>query len=185
MTSGETSPPPQLETVVTYLELGERPGITARDLPPGLAIEHVEQPAVSLYRDVFRRVGDPWLWFERKTLDDDALRRIIEHPDVEVHLLLEGRRAVGLAELDFCRPPDAELAYFGIEPRLLGQGVGGAFFDRVVELAWSRPIARFWLHTCTLDHPRALDFYRGKGMTVFKSVEQTVVDPRTQPFWDS
>ncbi len=31
--------------------------------------------------------------------------------------------------------------------------------NRALEIAWARPIRRFWVHTCTLDHPGALPLY--------------------------
>jgi hypothetical protein len=32
-------------------------------------------PASDKYRTLFRRVGEPWLWFSRLVIPDDALRR--------------------------------------------------------------------------------------------------------------
>jgi hypothetical protein len=33
---------------------------------------------------------------------------------------------------------------------------------------------RFWVHTCTLDHPGALSNYRARGMSLFKTEVETV-----------
>jgi hypothetical protein len=40
--------------------------------------------------------------------------------------------------------------------------------NRAIERAWSRPIRRFWAHTCTLDHPSALGFYKRSGFRPFR-----------------
>ena len=45
-------------------------------------------------------------------------------------------------------------------------------------LAWRKHVARVWVHTCTLDHPRALDFYRKAGFTAISRTIETFADPR-------
>ena len=175
---------PVFETTVTYLEMTDRPELRRADLPQGFAIDREPRIDLGLYRELYRLVGDPWLWFERKKLDDDELRAVVHDPRVELLVLREGGAGVGLAELDLRSPPDVELVYFGVAPRLIGRGVGRAFFDAVLEAAWAPGIERFWLHTCTLDHPRALPFYLDAGFEPYRTERQTVVDPRTQPFWN-
>jgi hypothetical protein len=44
--------------------------------------------------------------------------------------------------------------------------------------AWSRPLRRLWLHTCTLDHPDALAFYIRSGFVPFKRQIEIHDDPR-------
>ena len=51
---------------------------------------------------------------------------------------------------------------------------------RALERAWSRPISRFWVHTCTLDHQAAVEFYQRSGFTAFKRGVEVVDDPRLQ-----
>jgi GNAT superfamily N-acetyltransferase len=172
-----------IETTVTYLELSNRPEPRPGALPEGFAVERVPAPDVGFYRDLYRRVGDPGLWFERKKLDDAELAAVIRDPQVEILVLRQKRAAVGLAELDFRTPPDVELAYFGLVPELIGAGLGGPFFERVLDAAFARRPERFWLHSCTLDHPRALDFYLAQGFTVFKTEQHAVPDPRGEPWW--
>ena len=47
-----------------------------------------------------------------------------------------------------------------------------------LQRAWAKGIARVWVHTCTLDHPRALGFYRAAGFTPYKRTVETFDDPR-------
>ena len=44
--------------------------------------------------------------------------------------------------------------------------------------AWARPIARFHVHTCTLDSPGALSFYRRSGFTPVRQQIEIAADPR-------
>jgi hypothetical protein len=50
--------------------------------------------------------------------------------------------------------------------------------SKAIDLVWSHPIRRFWLHTCTLDHPRALPFYLRAGFTAYKREIEIADDPR-------
>jgi GNAT superfamily N-acetyltransferase len=50
----------------------------------------------------------------------------------------------------------------------LGQGLGRYFLQWTIGKAWSYQPRRFWLHTCTLDHPAALPTYQKAGFTFYK-----------------
>ena len=50
--------------------------------------------------------------------------------------------------------------------------------NRGQEIAWSHPIKRLWLHTCTFDHPAALAFYQRSGFRPFRRQIEVVNDPR-------
>jgi hypothetical protein len=51
--------------------------------------------------------------------------------------------------------------------------------NHALETAWSHPIERFWLHTCTLDHPNALAFYRRTGFVPYERKVEVYDDPRS------
>jgi hypothetical protein len=50
--------------------------------------------------------------------------------------------------------------------------------NRAIALAFSQPIERFWLHTCTLDHPGAIAFYRRSGFVPVRLAVEVTDDPR-------
>jgi GNAT superfamily N-acetyltransferase len=108
-------------------------------------------------------------------LSDAALAAIVQDPAVAVHVLYQRGTPAGYAELDFRSPPDVQLAYFGLLPDFIGQGLGGAFLDWVIREAWQHDPYRLWVHTCTLDHPRALPVYRQHGFVPYK--RETEPDP--------
>ena len=72
---------------------------------------------------------------------------------------------------------DIELVAFPQSGLLLRDGTT-EMMNRALEKAWARPIGRFWVHTCTLDHPAALAFYQRSGFTVFKRGVEVDDDPR-------
>lgn len=77
----------------------------------------------------------------------------------------------GFAELDRRRPGEVELVQFGLMGDFLGQGLGTWFLQWTIDRAWSYRPTRFWLHTCTLDHPAALSFYKKAGFAEYKREE--------------
>lgn len=170
-------PAGKLAAVVTYLEMTERPAPRAeRAQAPGV-LRHVPMPDAAWYRDLHARIGQDWVWFSRLTLGEAALARTITAPGIEVHALEVEEEAEGLIEFDV-RGEDCEIVFFGITPRLIGGGAGRWLMNRALDLAWEKPIARLWLHTCTLDHPRALDFYIRSGFIPYRRAVEIADDPR-------
>lgn len=168
----------KIAAVVTYLEMHEKPATRPAPTEVCWRLAAVEQPEIEWYRDLFRRVGEDWLWFSRLLLSDDELQGILKHPDIVFYALqLEGQDE-GILELDFRKEGECELAFFGISPKLLGLGAGRWMMNQALDLAWSRPIKRLWLHTCTLDHPQALTFYQRSGFTPYRREVEVADDPR-------
>lgn len=170
--------PGKIAAVVTSLEMTARPPRKADPLPDAWTLRRVEAPEPEWYRDLFRRVGQDWLWFSRLRMSDDALRAIIHDPLVEVYALSVEGIDGGLVELDFRQSGECELAYFGVAPDLVGRGAGRWLMNRAIERAWSRLIRRFWVHTCTVDHPGALGFYLRSGFRAYRRQIEIADDPR-------
>ena len=104
---------------------------------------------------------------DARWLSDAELAAVLDDPRVEVNVLWVGGAPAGYAELDRRAPPDIELAYFGLMPEFIGQGLGAYLLDWAIHHAWRSRPRRLWLHTCDLDHPRALDFYQSLGFRIY------------------
>lgn len=156
----------------------ERP--RPRPLPPSpLRFVRWPAPGPAKYRALFARVGAPWLWFSRLVLAEPALLAIVRDPAVEVHAVLDRAGIeVGLLELDFRSPGQCELAYFGFVPELAGRGHGRWLMAHALALGWRAGVQRLWVHTCSLDHPSALGFYRAQGFAPYARAVETFADPR-------
>jgi len=171
-------PGSEVATIVTTLEMRQRPPL--RPLPASrLRLAAWNQPAPEKYRTLFRRIGAPWLWFSRLVMDEAALLRIIHDPEVAIFAAVDPAGVeVGMLELDFRTAGQCELSYFGLIPELAGQGHGRWLMAEALARGWRKGIERVWVHTCTLDHPSALGFYRASGFTAIARTVETFADPR-------
>jgi GNAT superfamily N-acetyltransferase len=173
--------------IITWrLAMQARPTTAPRALPEAARVEHVRALPLHFYRYLYETVGAPWAWVDRRWMGDAELASHVQHKEVEVHVgTLEGV-PFGFFELDARTPGSIELAYFGLMPEFVGRGVGLALLEAAVARAWDWAgslgnVSRVWVHTCSLDHPRALEVYRRAGFTVFETEEHEEWDPRPLP----
>jgi len=172
-------PPDRIAAVVTSLEMKSRPAARP-ELSGPWRLQRMTRPEPDTYRSLYGKIGDEWIWFSRLMMSDDELTAIIHDPKVEVYGLAVSGVLEGLLELDFRTDGEAELAFFGVTPSLVGGGAARWLMNRALELVWQRPIARLWVHTCTLDHPNALAFYMRSGFVPFRRQIEIAPDPRLQ-----
>lgn len=172
-------PSDRIAAVVTSLEMKTRPALRPESGGPW-QLQRLLRPEPDVYRALYRQIGDEWVWFSRTMMSDADLTKIIWHPQVEVYGLEVSGAFEGLLELDFRTEGEAELAFFGVGPSLVGGGAARWLMNRALEMAWGRPISRFWVHTCTMDHPNALAFYMRSGFVPFRRQIEIVADPRLQ-----
>jgi GNAT superfamily N-acetyltransferase len=139
-------------------------------LPPreGLAVVHAKKPTVAYYRFLYDAVGRDYDWTSRKKLSDAELAALLHDPRLEVLVLHVYGVPAGFAELDRRSEGEIELVQFGLMPQFIGQGLGRYFLQWAIDRAWSYQPRRFWLHTCTKDHPAALPDYLKAGFAVYK-----------------
>ncbi|GAA4780328.1 GNAT family N-acetyltransferase [Stakelama sediminis] len=167
-----------LATVVTSLEMTTRP--LPRPLPPSpFQLVHWTAPTTERYRTLFRRIGSPWLWYSRLVMTDAELHTLLDNPAIEVFAVTDRAGVeLGMLELDFRERGQCELSFFGLVPELAGKGHGRWLMAHALTRAWRSGVSRVWVHTCTLDHPHALGFYRASGFTPFRRTIETFPDPR-------
>ncbi len=171
-------PQGKIAAVVTHLQMFERPA--PRNVPP-LDLELVAHPKPDLdwYRDLFMAVGgQDWMWFSRLGLPDDDLAAILHRDDVLIYAPQQNGQDVGMLEIDLRVPGECELGYFGLTPQMIGTGAGRWLMEKALDIAWSHPIDRFHVHTCTLDSPQALAFYMRSGFQAYRRQVEIADDPR-------
>ena len=169
-------PPGKIAAVVTSLRMTARPHLP--EASSRLHLRRVFHPEPAWYRALYSRVGQDWMWFSRMALNEVDLEATIRAPGVEVYVIDGQMPEIGLVELDRRAPGIVEIAFFGLAADAIGQGIGSAAMVETLRLAWSAGVSRVWVHTCTLDHPKALSFYRHHGFVAYEQSIEVVDDPR-------
>ncbi|MHB2165846.1 GNAT family N-acetyltransferase [Alsobacter sp. R-9] len=174
-------PPGKIASVVTFLEMAAPPAPRGRPAPEGLRLDRLGPGDAARYRAIYRVIGERWVWFSRLALSEAELSALLADERIEAYALASPDGDVGLLEIDRRdRDDEAELVYFGLAEPMIGKGAGRWMMDRAIAIAFARPIRRFWLHTCTLDHPGAIPFYRRSGFVPYRMAVEIADDPRAQ-----
>jgi GNAT superfamily N-acetyltransferase len=172
-------PAGKIAAVVTYLEMRARPAPRApRPETADLALERFGPGEAARYKRIYRAIGERWFWFSRLGASDEEVSAVLGDPGVMAFAATQGGRDIGLVEIDLRQEGEAEIVYFGLVDEATGQGLGRRLMDRTLELAWGQAVRRVWLHTCTLDHPGAIAFYRRSGFAPYRLAVEVADDPR-------
>jgi ribosomal protein S18 acetylase RimI-like enzyme len=172
----------RFDVTVWYLQMHEAPARSEAVPPEGVSVVRAMSPSTHFYRYLYETVGAPWLWVERRRMPDEELAAILLDDDVHLYVAYSNGVPAGYFELDARRPLEVEIAYFGLMPEQIGRGLGRWMMQECLARAWALPgSARVWVHTCSLDHPRALGNYEAAGMVRYDVREETVWDPRPLP----
>ncbi|MCV6595868.1 MAG: GNAT family N-acetyltransferase [Mangrovicoccus sp.] len=174
--------PGMLATTVTHLELTALPdGLEAPVWPDGISVEHVTGMGRERYRALFERVGAEYLWASRLRMSDHDLVEILADPGVEIWVLRAGEADLGICEIDLRFAPEmGELAFFGLDGALQGQGLARPLMAHALIRAFAAPLKRLTVHTCTLDHHAALPFYMRAGFVPTRQEVEIMQDPRLE-----
>jgi ribosomal protein S18 acetylase RimI-like enzyme len=173
-------PKGKLANVATRLHMHALPQRPLVAWPADLSLHKAIDADIEAYRNLFRTIGQDLLWFSRLIMTDAMLKDILLNPHTESYTLQRGQSVIGILELNFRDLPDCEVSFFGLVPSEIGQGTGRALMDEAIRRAFQKPIDRLWLSTCTLDHPKALDFYRKAGFEPYARFVEIHDDPRLQ-----
>lgn len=168
-------PAGKIAAVVTYLEMRGPPVAAIADPLP---LRPVARPDLAWYRRFYAAIGLDWLWTSRLLMDEAKLAAILHHPGNELFVADGDAGEAGIVELDRRNPADVEISFFGLVPEATGQGLGPRMMAAALQEAWRPETRRVWLHTCTLDHPAALSFYRRCGFKPYRRALEVMDDPR-------
>ena len=169
----------KIAAVATTLELRARPALRPEATETAMTIVDPRPIDLDGYLALFRRVGAEHLWYSRLVMPRAQLERALA--DTATHLRVcrtaDGRDE-GMLEMAFDVSGACEIKYFGLTEALQGTGAARHLMNHAITTAFDRGVERLWLHTNTIDHPRAMAFYRRTG---FRAVEQRIEivdDPR-------
>lgn len=170
--------PRRIPMTVTFLEMAAKPSALPPPTPRGkIAFLRAENPPTHFYRYLYDLIGEKYFWVDRKKISLEKLAEIIHAPNTLLYVLYTEGSPAGLAELDLRANGTANIAYFGLIPEAIGRRLGFFFLYHTCMAAWTQPISKLLVNTCTLDHPRALPLYQRMGFTPYAREERFVELP--------
>jgi GNAT superfamily N-acetyltransferase len=179
-----------VRVTVTYLHTTDPATLAPPSSPrPPFELARLTEPDPDLNRALYAAVGGDWQWTDRLPWSPEEWRVWLGVPGRETWLARVDGEVAGYAELagtdaEGSGVTEVELEYFGLLPRFTGRGLGGHVLADILRQAWALPdrwtglppARRVWLHTCSLDSPRALENYRARGLQVYRT-EETQQEP--------
>jgi len=157
---------------VTFLRMDLPPATPPAVLPEDARVAVVAAPTVPFYRYLYNTVGQDYVWWLRRTASDAEIAAVLADPAVSIHVLYRGGAPAGFYELERRAGGHTNIAYFGLLPHAVGQGLGTAFLRHAIDEGWTRGTRSLTVNTCTADHPRALPNYRAAGFTETRRVRE-------------
>ncbi len=172
---GPLSPSAGHQVTRTYLEMS-----SPRQLVPGqqpsvqASLDRIDPCTVGTWRALYRQIGEPWHWHDRDAWDQGAMAAHLARPEIRIYRVKaelgpEWTDAAGFLELERHEDGSVEIAYIGLDQRVLGRRLGGWLVTQAVHTAFAWDAVRVWLHTCTLDAPAALPNYLARGFLITRA----------------
>ncbi|GGP39559.1 GNAT family N-acetyltransferase [Shewanella saliphila] len=158
------------------LEMTTPNQLQAKQQANGLSLVKVNIKQYQFNRFLYQFVGAAWEWTDKLTWTDSQWQAYSEADNLHLYVAYVDGSPAGYFELQQQENGNVEIMYFGLAERFIGQGFGGYLLTKAIEHAWALPdTRRVWVHTCSLDHPSALQNYQARGFTLFR----TDIEPQT------
>jgi GNAT superfamily N-acetyltransferase len=167
--------------MTTYLEMNNIAELQAtRRVTVPYQFVRVEIPCPELNRFLYATVGARWRWYSRLAWEEAHWLAYVNRPELETWVAYVSGTPAGYVELERQDGDEVEIVHFGLLPRFIGKGLGGALLTAAVMRAWNGGARRVWVHTCNFDHPQALRNYLARGFRVYRN-EEKIEDLPDQP----
>ena len=160
-----------MQQVITYyLEMKSAGDLLEKNDANGLLIIEAQIDEFRFNKFLYTLVGSAWQWTEKLSLTDQQWQQYVENPQLRTWVGYFKGAIAGYFELSTDSQGNTEIIYFGLAEEFIGKGLGAYFLSQAVKSAWAiSGTDRVWLHTCSLDHPSALNNYQRRGFKVYKT----------------
>ena len=152
---------------IWYLEMLKPEELRPKSLPPETQLVKFGPALPAMNRFFYLEVGKIWQWTGKLSWTEEQWRDWADREEHQTWMLLYQGTPAGYFELN-TQDRDVELAYFGLLPPFVGKGLGGGLLSAAIENAWGPKTNRVWVHTCSLDHPNALNNYQARGFQIYR-----------------
>ena len=138
-----------------------------RTLLDDFTLFEAEKNNFDLNKFFYKQIGKKHQWVDRLIWQDKNWIEYVSNKNLKTFILQKNNDFVGYFEL-FFNKNECEIAYFGILEEFIGKGYGGFLLSEAIRIGFKNA-NRIWVHTCSLDHPNAIENYKSRGMKVFKT----------------
>ncbi|MGL6161552.1 GNAT family N-acetyltransferase [Microbulbifer sp.] len=158
---------------VYYLQMTSPDQLRGKPRPEGLKVVEAELKEYRFNRYLYQLVGEAWQWTDKLALPNEEWLRYSERDQLRTWVAYHRGSIAGYYELEQQEGGTVQIAYFGLAPGFIGMGFGGYLLTHALDSAWSWGDTRkVWVHTCTMDHPGALNNYRARGMEIYRTEKE-------------
>jgi GNAT superfamily N-acetyltransferase len=167
-----------MNTVTTYyLEMLAPASLQQKVDANGLIVKEILNRDYQLNKSLYQLVGKEWLWTDKLCWSDAQWQNYVASDNLRTWVAYLDAELAGYFELLRQENGNVEIIYFGLCHDFIGKKLGGFLLSAAISSAWNwQGTKRVWVHTCTLDHPAALQNYLARGMTLYKE-ETTLQEP--------
>ena len=131
------------------------------------SLKEASKDNFDLNKFFYKQIGKRHQWVDRLIWQDKDWLKYISNENLRTYIFKRENDLVGYFELIF-NNNDCEIAYFGILEEFIGKGYGGFLLSEALKIGFKKA-NRIWVHTCSLDHPNAIENYKSRGMKIFKT----------------
>lgn len=152
-----------------YLGMGRPEPLDIPEPPEGLILRRLQHKTPEYCEFLFSRVGAPFRWFSRQGWSYQEWAAHCQEQTVEIYVASYGEAPIGYFELIYDELHiSAELKFIGLMPTQHGKGYGKWLLNSAIFHAFNAytECQRLWLHTCSEDHPAALQNYLNRGFVL-------------------
>ena len=120
----------------------------------------------------YKQIGIEHYCRDRLLWSDKEWMKYVSNKNLETHFLKKNDDLVGYYEQEH-HPisNEVELINLGVLKDFRGFKLGSTLVNHAIASASRKNPDRMWVHTCSLDHVRALQIYKSKGFKIFKEEE--------------
>ena len=127
---------------------------------------------ININKFFYRQVGKDHFWRDRLLWSDKEWEKYIGNKSLETGVMKLDGQLIGFYEQQFhAFKNEVELIQMGILKEHQGKKYGSFLLEHIINEAFNKNAERIWVHTCSLDHKRALNNYLSKGLKIFKEEE--------------
>ena len=131
------------------------------------SLKEANKDNFDLNKFFYKQIGKRHQWVDRLIWQDKDWLKYISNENLRTYIFKRENDLVGYFELIF-NNNDCEIAYFGILEEFIGKGYGGFLLSEALKIGFKKA-NRIWVHTCSLDHPNAIENYKSRGMKIFRT----------------